>query len=421
MAQERHAHTDEHLTDVRSENKKMTDELSFTKICGGDEPLLDVLFVHGITGDPKETWVSEKTGDYWPAWLCSDLPSVAVYSLGYPASLFEKWAKKEMDLFERAGNALEYMTSKGIGERPLAFIAHSLGGLLVKQIIRKSCDAEEEHWKHVCQATKLVAFLATPHTGASLASVLKTVIPRFSSKYIDLLSNDSGILTDINQHYRSFANGRDDVATVAYYEKYKTAASLLVVSKESADPGVAGTTPVAMDKDHITICKPRDKEDLIYLGIKRHLARTLSSCPMNSPNGNGGSFAADDYGTKTEEDRRDLLEKLIAAGREHEYSKANNLQNKFAQNYLKLGLYTTAKDDNDRLLSEVEQRFLTHIYHPLICKGRPDEEIRNALQAHVIDAVYEQHAGGKGIGKKTILSALYFLTEQCHIRWDCGS
>jgi len=399
----------------------MTESLSFTKVCGVDEPLLDVLFVHGITGDPKDTWVSGKTNEYWPTWLCTDLPGVAVYSLGYPASLFEKWAKKEMDLFERAGNALEYMAAKGIGNRPLAFIAHSLGGLLVKQIIRKSCDAEDEHWKQVCQATRLVVFLATPHSGSSLASVLKTALPRFSSRHIDLLSNDLGILTDINQHYRSFANGRADVSTVAYYEKYKTAASVLVVSKESSDPGVAGTTPVAMDKDHVTICKPRDKEDLVYLGIRRHLEKALTSCRMPPASVNDESFAPDDYGVKTEEDRRDLLQKLIAAGREHEYSQANNLQNKFAQNYVKLGLYTTARDDNDRLLSEVEQRFLTHIYHPLICKGRPDEEIRNALQTHVIDAVYEERASSRGFGKKTILSALYFLTEQCHIRWDPGS
>jgi hypothetical protein len=398
----------------------MNDELSFTTVCnGGAAPFMDVIFVHGLTGDPKETWACEKTGEFWPSWLCSDLSGVAIYSLGYPASLFAKWAKKEMDLFERAANALEYMTAKKIGQRPIAFVAHSLGGLLVKQILRKSCDAEDEDWKRVCEVTKLVAFLATPHTGASLGHALKTVIPRFSSQHIDLLSNDSGILTDINLHYRAYANGRDELETVAYYEKYKTAGSVLVVSKESADPGVAGTHPVAMDKDHITICKPRDKDDLVYLGVKKHLERALHSCAQNSLQGNGSdAFAKDDYGAKAEADRRDLLEKLIAAGREHEYSAANNLQNKFAQNYLKLGLYTTARDDNDRLLSEVEQRFLTHVYHPLICKGRPDDEIRDALQAYVIDAVYETDANNRGFSKKTILSALYFLTEQCHIRWD---
>ncbi|MCA9129806.1 MAG: hypothetical protein KDB22_22120 [Planctomycetales bacterium] len=399
----------------------MSDQLSFTKVCGGDEPLLDVLFVHGLTGDPKETWACEKTGEYWLKWLCVELPGIAVYSLGYPASLFEKWAKKEMELFERAANALEYMTAKGIGQRPLAFVAHSLGGLLVKQIIRKSCDSEDHHWKSVCEATRLVAFLATPHTGASLASALKMAIPRFASKHIDLLSNDSGILTDINEHYRSFANNKKDIATVAYYEKYKTSATVLVVSKSSADPGVAGTQPVPMDKDHISICKPRDKEDLVYVGIKMHLQRALDSCRASSPTGNGGSFAADNYSARTEEDRRDLLQKLIAAGREHEYSKANNLQNKFAQNYLKLGLYTTARGENERLLAEVEQRFVTHIYHPLICKKRSDEEIRNALQTHVIDALCEKHANGKGFTQTTVLSALYFLTEQCHIRWDAAS
>jgi hypothetical protein len=395
----------------------MTEALSLTKICGGESPLLDIVFVHGLTGDSEGTWQSEDKKEFWPIWLCADLPGVAVYSLGYPCSIFVKWAKKEMDLFERATNALEQMTAIGIGKRPTAFVAHSLGGLLVKQIIRKACDAENEHWKGVCDAIKLVVFLSTPHSGASLASAIKLAVPHFTSKHIDLLSNDSGFLDDINQHYRSFANKAGGPTTVVYYEKHKTAKAVLVVTKESSDPGVKGTTPVAIDKDHISICKPSDRNDLVYSGIKLHLGHALSSC-SDLQAAVASAFSSEDYSNKAENDRRTLLEKLIAANREHEYSAANNLQNRFAQNYLRLGLYTTARDRNDQLLSDVEQRFLTHIYLPLICQGRPEDEIRTALQAHIIDPIHKKYAGDGGVSASTILSALYYLTEQCHIRWD---
>lgn len=379
---------------------------------------MDVIFVHGLTGDPKSTWVSEEKGEYWPTWLCNDIPGVAVYALGYPAGIFEKWAKKQMDLFERATNALEYMSAKGIGERPIAFVAHSLGGILVKQIIRKSCDCDDEDWKRVCQETKLVVFLSTPHSGASLASALKVAFPHFASKHMQLLSKDSGVLDDINSHYRVFANDKEDLRTVVYYEKYRTKGSVLVVSKESSNPGVAKAQPVPADKDHINICKPRDKDDLIYLGIHKHVKKLRASCTLAGLVVGDGSFHEENYEAKADQDRRDLLEKLIASGREHEYSTANNLQNKFAQNYLKLGLYTSARQDNYKLLSEVEQRFLTHVYHPLICKGEPEDKIRQALQSHVIDPICSNRIGHKGFSQKTVLSALYFLTEQCHIRWD---
>jgi len=65
---------------------------------------MDVVFIHGLTGDPKGTWLSEETEEYWPEWLCKSFPEIAVYAIGYPGSLFAKWAKKEMDPFERAAN-----------------------------------------------------------------------------------------------------------------------------------------------------------------------------------------------------------------------------------------------------------------------------------------------------------------------------
>lgn len=389
----------------------MQEELFFKKVCGQESRKFDILFIHGLTGDPKETWTSE-AGDYWPSWLCEDFPGASVYSLGYPASLFEKWAKKEMDLFERAGNALEYVVAKGIGERPLVIIAHSLGGILAKQIVRCSRDAEDDDWKKVAPATKLVVFLATPHTGAALAGVIKAAVPHFASKSVELLSNDSGILTDINTSYRSFANA-SSVKTVVYYEKHKTKNATLVVSKESADPGVAGTTPVAVDKDHISICKPIDRDDIIYAGIQRHLRNLDASLPATS-----GAFNEEGYADKSDHDRRDLLTKLIAANLEHEYDFANNYQNKFAQNYLRLGLYTAERDENDKLLSEVEQRFTTHVYHPLICKNASDDKVRSALQTHVIDPICEKRKDHRNFSEKTVLSALYYLTEQCHVRWD---
>jgi len=398
----------------------MTDEFSFSQIASADEPVLDIVFIHGLTGDPHETWLSDSGEEYWPQWLFDEFPSTAIYTLGYPASVFAKWAKKEMDIFERATSALDYMVAKGIGNRPLVFVTHSLGGILAKTIVRKSCDSDDADWKKIAEQLRLIAFLATPHTGASLASVLKAVVPRFSSKHVELLSNDTGILEDINSHYRSFVNGRDDLKTVVYYEKYKTSGAQ-VVSRDSADPGVSGTTPVATDKDHINICKPRDKDDPVYAGLENHIKITLVSV-MDEAVSDIASFGdSDDYSVKADHDRRDLLEKLIAADREHEYETANNYQSGFARNYLKLGLHTPAREQNDRLLSEVEQRFVTHIFHPLICQSGTEEEIRTSLQSKVIDPLCQKYDDKNGFSEKTVLRALYYLTEQCHIRWDAPS
>jgi hypothetical protein len=327
----------------------------------------------------------------------------------------EKWAKQEMNLHERANNMLEQLAAYGIGDRPIIMITHSLGGLLAKEMLRASNECTDAAWKRVVENTRLVAFLSTPHSGATLGVVLKFFIPRLASGHVELLSNSSGFLTNLNQSYRELTAQRN-IATVSYYETFKTKNIVLVVSEESADPGVSGTRPIAVEADHITICKPDSRNSFIYISLVRHIAGVLKSCP---PSIACDFFAADDYAQKAEADRRDLLQKLIDAGREREYRRANDLQNKFAQRYYKLGLYTDARNKSDELLASVEQRFMTHVYSTKICRGAPDGEIAEAVQTHVIDALAGTKVAGAGsVSPAVVLQALYFLTEQCFIQWD---
>ena len=370
-------------------------------------PLADLVFLHGLTGDPLETWKDGK--NFWPDWLAEDFPHLNIHTAGYPSSIFAQWAKKEMDLFERASNLLEHMAGLGFGKRPLFFVVHSLGGLLAKQILRRANDSVDDDYKRIADSTRLLVFLSTPHTGSSLASAL-ALIPGTSS-HIELLANGSGFLDDLNQFYRTFSLQRSELKTAVYYEKFKTHKASIVVTRESADPGVAKAEPVAVDKDHISICKPSDKEDVIYLGVKRHIDNIYRPLLGSLP-------GDDDYTIPSESDRRELLNKLIDAGREHEYAVANAHQNRFARKILKTGLFTSARNDHDLLLSEVESRFVLHIYHPLICKDADDISISEALQSHVIDPLSNKVTGTTFFSMKDVLSALYYLTEQCHIRWD---
>ena len=392
----------------------MSDELTIERVFGCEAPLVDVVFIHGLTGDPRETWESTTDGDFWPAWLEGELDKVSVYTLGYPASLFEKWENKEMDMFERAQNVLERLAGLGIGERPLVFVAHSLGGILVKMVLRKSCEAGDTDWRRVSEATRLVVFLSTPHSGASVAKVLK-IVPR-SSSHVELLANNIGFLEDLNQHYRVLTNDREDLATAVYYEKFATNKSV-IVARESADPGISDVEPVPIDKDHIDICKPKDKGDTVYLGIKRHIQKVVKSAGRLTLDSENLEWV-EEYGERSTLDRRDLLQKLIDAGREHEYGYANDAQNRFARRYTKTGLLTAAREDHENLLSEIETRFVTHVYHPLICRLAPDGDIRTALQEKVIDPLAATDIGGTRFSARSVLSGLYFLTEQCHIRWD---
>jgi protein SERAC1 len=382
-------------------------------ISAADDPIANVVFVHGLSGDQSDTWRCGTSDELWPSWLNERFTRLAVYSFGYAASVF---AKNEQDLFERATSALDLFASRRFGACPLILVGHSLGGLLIKSILRKSREASDQGLKAIADVTRLVVFIATPHTGASLASIGKFVLPHFVSDKIEILADKTGALNDLRQAYRDLVDQTPKLQTVVYYEKMHIKGQL-IVDRDSSDPGVAKTMPVAVDKDHISICKPDSRDDQVYLGLVRHIGVLLADVATTA-DANGEPFATVDFSIPSDRDRRELLVKMIDANRENEYSIANEYQNNFAQNYYKLGLMTSARNNHDRILSDVEQRFHTNVYLKLICKGADDSEIQSALQADVIDPICQKYADIASLTGLTVLQALYFLTEQCRVRWD---
>lgn len=109
------------------------------RIVSPDKPtdaVADIIFVHGLGGDQRSTWQASKAEEsFWPAWLAQDSPHIAVYSLGYEASP-SAWLGSAMPLSDRATNVLASLEAEQLGERPLIWVCHSLGGLVVKQLLR---------------------------------------------------------------------------------------------------------------------------------------------------------------------------------------------------------------------------------------------------------------------------------------------
>ncbi|MDS4042594.1 MAG: hypothetical protein RKP20_15645 [Candidatus Competibacter sp.] len=239
------------------------------KIGGCDDPdhVADVIFVHGLDGDARTTW--HPKGDpqaFWPAWLGEDVPAIGVWSLGYAVSA-SAWKGHAMPLADRATNVLQQLKLDKIGRRPVVFVCHSLGGLLVKQVLRHASDFGNPAWKAITTQTKAVVFLSTPHSGADLASwiqyiggLLRTTVS------VEELEVHHPRLRELNLWYRNHV-ADFDLTTEVYYEK-RPVAGILVVNETTADPGIVGVVPVPVDEDHVSICKPASKDSLIYRSVK---------------------------------------------------------------------------------------------------------------------------------------------------------
>ena len=255
-------------------------------ISGCDNPnsRADVVFVHGLGGDAHETWrYGKDDSSSWPHWLGEDFPEIGVWSLDYASSptrwisrlvnFVSKKAGHTMALPDRAEEVLALLVQKGLGQRPLMFICHSMGGLLVKQLLRKANDKKDNSSpQKVVHQTKAVLFLATPHMGSLLASLVDMLRGIFgSTESIKELRKDDSHLRDLHDWYRNHAQSHG-IETVTYFETKPVKGILSIVNPSSAHSGV-GCDPIPLDEDHISISRPRDREAQVYCAAQNLLQK----------------------------------------------------------------------------------------------------------------------------------------------------
>ena len=257
-----------------------------------DNAKADVIFVHGLGGDPIATWQPKENNpaDSWPNWLASADETIGVYSLQYEAQP-SAWLGSSLPLVDRATEVLTILEIDDIGKRPIIWVTHSLGGLLVKQLLRHADDQNNPAWQQVIEQTRSILFFATPHAGANLASWLTALgkILRATEVATDLRAHDHH-LSNLNSWFRSEVMDRG-VKIECFFET-KPTLGVTVVNRTSADPGLPDVIPRPVeDADHTEICKPIDADDFrcrfLLKAIKDGLKRPLSKKGAGQAAGNG--------------------------------------------------------------------------------------------------------------------------------------
>ena len=252
----------------------------------------DVIFVHGLRGNPLGTWHPNEKNltleqlrqatDFFPFWLSQDFPSLCVWSYGYQAEP-SNWTGLTMALFDRASNLLSTLKDHELGQRPLIFVTHSLGGLVVKKTIQNahSTPGNLENQELITH-TKGVVFIATPHTGSHLASTLNYWLGGLGQSTVTAteLEDSNPSLRELNDWYR-FNSEKFGIDARVFFETKPSAGLVGVVTPASANPGLSDQVEVTpIPNDHITIAKPSSQDSSVYRGVKRFIKKNLESSSM---------------------------------------------------------------------------------------------------------------------------------------------
>ncbi|KAL2974004.1 hypothetical protein AAZX31_14G078400 [Glycine max] len=266
-----------------------------------DCPPLDIVFVHGLRGGPYKTWrIAEeksstssplvekideeagKLGTFWPGeWLSSDFPEARMFTLKYKTNLTQ-WSGASLPLQEVSSMLLEKLVAAGIGNRPVVFVTHSMGGLVVKQILHK---AKEERFDNLMKNTIGIVFYSCPHFGSKLADMpWRMGFVLRPAPTIGELRSGSSRLIELNDYIRHLhKKGLLDV--LSFCETKVTpivegyggwAFRTEIVPIESAYPGF-GELVVLESTDHINSCKPVSRLDPSYTETLKFLQK-LKAC-----------------------------------------------------------------------------------------------------------------------------------------------
>ncbi len=276
-----------------SQNAAKPIEQGLINILRGEEPTrkADIVFVHGLGGDLRETWHWQKSNqenwnkdNFWPIWLGNDLVKAelpcGIWLFGYDSKKFFLERGQTAPRYDQARLLLGYLQAHNLGQRPIFFITHSLGGLVVKEMLRVA----QTHAIPLLEQTRGVVFLSTPHVGSDLAklvhiiSIVSLHLLKETVSVEELQAHNAG-LRDLDEWYR-INMPKLAIKTLPFYEMDSTW-GFRVVDQDSANPKVSNqefSTPV--EADHISIPKCKTTKDLVYRTVKNFIQEVLAISPI---------------------------------------------------------------------------------------------------------------------------------------------
>lgn len=256
--------------------------------------VLDIIFIHGLGGGRFDTWQAKEA--FWPRWLAEQFPTCRIYLIGYDSQIFAGLLAGEgASIQDLALALLDGIASREQCAPHILLVAHSLGGLIVKQILRRCVESANPNYNAIGQSVAGVAFLGTPHQGAQAASSLNTLLRAFKSKQVYQLAYSDDNLIDLNDFFRSWA-ARQNANIRSFYETERTG-GIHIVDKVTANPGVLGSEPVAVQANHIDICKPATRKAPVYesmCAMVRQILKTIASSSHAHTEDGTGTPSKDD-------------------------------------------------------------------------------------------------------------------------------
>ncbi|KAI1339150.1 hypothetical protein F5Y15DRAFT_95240 [Xylariaceae sp. FL0016] len=258
----------------------------------------DIVFIHGLGGTSRWTWSKDRDPElFWPLTflpLEPDLCLARILTFGYDASV-QKTGGLTTSVLDFAKDLLfdlkygrdQNSDDLAMGNVPIIFVVHSMGGLIVKEAYMQG--QHDPEYETIIKAVTAITFIATPHRGTNLAQtlnrILDSAIVTNSKQYVADLVKNSVTIQKLNEQFRHIA---PRLQIVSFYETLPTSIGLrnvrvMVLEKESSVLGYPGEVSKALAADHHGVCKYHGLDDPNYITM-RNILKSLVSKILSKEN-----------------------------------------------------------------------------------------------------------------------------------------
>ena len=210
----------------------------------------------------------------WPKdWLGADFNNKCnIYGVNYNSiltywdSVSDKKSGSNNTIKMRSNDLRKQLEMANIGKKPIVWIVHSMGGLILKQLLLNMSNSSDR--SSILDNTKGILFFSTPHLGSTFAKrALHLSYALLPSQEIEDLALDNKYLKLLNEDFIELAKGKN-WKIVSFCEKFSSHVGynlwVKLVPEHSAQLPSELSEFTVLETDHFYICKPDTRESIIY-------------------------------------------------------------------------------------------------------------------------------------------------------------
>ncbi|KPM39165.1 hypothetical protein AK830_g7399 [Neonectria ditissima] len=232
----------------------------------GDDHQVDIIAVTGLGGHAFGSF-KDRNGDYM--WLRDGLPADLTYNnSGRSMARVMVYGNKSVVSQSTTFQNLEdlacsfhgsLMEMPAANRKPTVILAHSLGGLVVKQILVKLSRSQKQDDQKLYRQVYGIVFFGVPHDGMDITSLVPMVENGPNRFLLESLSNiNSQVLSTLQREFHTAMGQEGDSEVFCFYE---TEMSPTAVKTELGGWAMEGPLKVLVNKTSATHTRKWENEE----------------------------------------------------------------------------------------------------------------------------------------------------------------